>query len=99
MLLIGIISVAFLMLSVVVLFGVWYVHVKPWRKVVKSRVVVALINGDSLEGVLLSRVGKVLELSNVTLLKPGYAPIPIDDVYYIETDRILWINKRSAKVD
>ena len=66
----------------------------PWAKLYGKKVVIALDNGDTLEGVMLSRKGVLMELADVWLMRPKFPKVKIDNTHYVERGRILWLSER-----
>lgn len=61
------------------------------RVIVRRRVIVNLINGTSIDGVLLKQDGPLLVIANASYLEPGAEPTPLDGEVVIERERVLFI--------
>jgi hypothetical protein len=82
--------VAALVALVVAVAGVLVGARLPWRVAVRKRVVVVLVDGESMQGVLLRRSGPLLVLSGAAVQSPAGA-VPMDGVVVVERSRVSWV--------
>lgn len=68
------------------------VVLRPWRGVVCRPVIVALTDGPTLRGVLLSRRGPLLRLVDVEVSVGGSTGFtPMDGLTVVERSRVAWV--------
>lgn len=61
------------------------------RVITRRRVIVNLVDGNSIDGVLFDQDGPLLVLKNATYLAPDTTPTQLDGDVVVERDRVLFI--------
>ena len=88
-------TIAAVAVSALIILGAVVVsQLRPWKPLVRQRVLVVLLDDRVIEGVLTARRGPLLELRDAAVMQAGQR-VQADGMVIIERHRIAWIQVLS----